>query len=223
MADGVFVQTNFANSHFPKYIRKNATVIYNPVTFDQDKIGMALRHDKRKEIVSVTRLNKQKNVPMLLRSFCEFRKTHPDYVLTVYGEGEERSALEQLAISLQLTDCVSFPGVKKNIHELIAGASIFAMASNFEGMSNSLIEAMCLGLPCVSTRVSGATDLIVDGVNGFLINLNDETALTISLCKLADDSELSHNFGIKASELYSKLNVDEISKQWIAGIEKYIC
>jgi len=220
-ADGVLVQTKVNQSHFPWYIRNKSTIIYNPVTFSKDKIGLALAQDKRKEIVSVTRLEKQKNVQMLIDAFAKFHNSHPDYVLKIYGEGQERKTLEKKIYDMHLEQVVFLPGRKQNVHDLITGAEVFAMASNFEGMSNSLIEAMCLGLPCISTKVSGATDLIEDGKNGLLVDLGDTEGMSKALCRLVDKSEFAYTIGKEATKLHRTLNVDVISKQWLDYINSF--
>lgn len=222
MADGVLVQTKVNKSHFPWYIRNKASIIYNPVTFTPENIGMALNQEKRREIVSVTRLEKQKNIPMLIDAFAKFKKSHQDYILTIYGDGEERAFLEKKVYDMQLIDAVYFPGRKQNVHELIVGAEVFAMASNFEGMSNSLIEAMCLGLPCISTKVSGATDLIEDGRNGILVDLEDTDGMFKAICEIVDNKEKALEIGKKASAIYDDLNVDVIAGQWLKYIESFV-
>lgn len=222
MADGVLVQTKVNKSHFPWYIRRKSEIIYNPVTFSSDNIGRAFRSEKRKEIVSVTRLEKQKNVPMLIDAFSHFKESHPDYILTIYGEGEERIMLEKKISDMRLNDSVFLPGRKQNVHEFIVGAEVFAMASNFEGMSNSLIEAMCLGLPCISTKVSGATDLIEDGRNGILVDLEDTDGMFKAICEIVDNKEKALEIGKKASAIYDDLNVDVIAGQWLKYIESFV-
>ena len=222
MADGVLVQTKVNKSHFPWYIRRKSEIIYNPVTFSSDNIGRAFRSEKRKEIVSVTRLEKQKNVPMLIDAFSHFKESHPDYILTIYGEGEERIVLEKKISDMRLNDSVFLPGRKQNVHELIVGAEVFAMASNFEGMSNSLIEAMCLGLPCISTKVSGAIDLIEDGKNGLLVDLEDTDGMFKAICEIVDNKEKALEIGKKASAIYDDLNVEKIAGQWLKYIESFV-
>lgn len=222
MSDGVLVQTLMNKSHFPWYIQKKSEIIYNPVIFTKDRIGEALRVPKRKEIVSVTRLEKQKNVDMLIEAFYHFHKVHDDYILTIYGEGQCRSNLEMKIKKLGLNNCISLPGKKVNVHDLILGASIYAMASNFEGMSNSLIEAMCLGLPCISTKVSGATDLIKDHQNGILVGIGDVDAMAEAMTELAESECKRKTLGEKSSELYEILNVDAIAEQWLNYIKKFI-
>lgn len=222
LADGVLVQTVVNKSHFPKYIQRKATIIYNPVTFSKEKIGLALVSPKRKYIVSVTRLEKQKNVPMLIDAFAKFYMTHPEYSLIIYGEGNERENLEQKIKLMNLQGKVFLPGRKQNVHELIVDANIFAMASNFEGMSNSLIEAMCLGLPCISTKVSGAIDLIKSNENGILVDIGNPDQLAEALTELADNDNLRQELGQNAIKLYDKLRVDIIAQQWLNYIMAFI-
>ena len=220
MADGILVQTEVNKSHFPRYLQRKSTVIFNPVTFTEEYIGLAQNQEKRKEIVSVTRLEKQKNIEMLIRAFAQFKKSHNDYILIIYGEGRERNNLNSLIEQLELTDSIYLPGRKKDIHERIIGASIFAMSSNYEGMSNSLIEAMCLGLPCISTRVSGATDLISDKKNGLLVDINNQDGMYKSLCCLADNPKFAQTLGKEASKIYELLNVDIVVDQWVEYMMK---
>lgn len=218
-ANTVFAQTNIAKSYFPAFIQNKTTVIYNPIKMDEEYVGGALRWEKRKEIVTVARLMPVKDLPMLIRAFKLFYKTHPDYKLIIYGEGNERVGLENLIHQLGLIEVVLLPGRKKNIFEYLRGASIFAMSSLHEGMSNSLIEAMCMGLPCVSTRVTGALELIEDSSNGLLVNIKDEEGMAEALCKVADNPDFAFRLGTNASKLYERLQIEVIYKQWKEAIQ----
>ena len=101
-------------------------------------------------------------------------------------------------------------------------ASMFVLSSNFEGMSNALIEAMCLGLPCISTKVSGSTDLINDGANGLLIDLDDREQLFNAMKRIIEDEEFALSLGMEATKIYSQLNVDKISKEWVHYINRFM-
>ena len=89
-------------------------------------------------------------------------------------------------------------------------------------MPNALIEAMCLGLPCISTKVSGATDLIQNNINGKLVNIGNINEIASSLTSIIEDNNLSYSLGKNAIQLYKKLNVSIISKEWINYINKFI-
>lgn len=215
LSDGILVQTKINQSHFPKCLQKKSSIIYNPVIFESSRVGIALKTSKKKSIVSVTRLENQKNVELLIRAFTIFHKNHEDYTLTIYGEGDNREELESLIKKLEMRKSIFLPGRIQNVHELIIEAELFAMASNFEGMSNSLIEAMCLGLPCISTKVSGAVDLIDDHQNGILVEIGDLNGMVAALTELADNYSLRNKIGNNASKVYNVLNADIIVDKWM--------
>ena len=95
------------------------------------------------------------------------------------------------------------------------------MSSNFEGMPNALIEAMCLGLPVISTKVSGATDLIRNGENGLLVDVGDEEALAEAMKTLLQDQNLRNTFGQRATELNDMLKIEDITRQWLDAVDLY--
>ena len=108
----------------------------------------------------------EKNFPLLLQAFAKFSGRHPDYRLRIFGEGELREELTALARELEIAEKVELPGRSTTLLEKMNSAAMFVLSSDYEGMPNALIEAMCLGLPVISTAVSGATDLIQNGENG---------------------------------------------------------
>ena len=213
-ADRIVVQTK----HNQSYFKKNTEVIYNQVMLGGLK-GLALRTKKEKLIVSSARLEKQKNQDMLIEAFNVFHKSHSEYKLVIYGEGSYRKELEAKVKDLGLSECVDLPGVTKDIFNKIARAELFVLTSNYEGMPNALIEAMCLGLPVISTKVSGTTDLIDHLKNGVLIDLNDADSLICYMSKLTDDKSLALSMGEEAVNLNSVLDVDRITDEWIRVIE----
>lgn len=220
-ADGALVQTVYGWTCYPSYIRRKMKVIYNPVLMPQDLVGKALQTSKEKRFVSVGRLDVQKNQKMLIRAFAEFCKDHLDYRLEIYGEGPLRKELELLICTLGIQDKVMLPGNTKNVWQKLLTAKAFLLSSDAEGMSNALIEAMCLGLPVVSTKVSGSTDLIDNGENGLIIEVGDTMGMIRAMSELADNHEYGLNMARKAISLYDKLNVNEISGQWISYLQSF--
>lgn len=222
LTDGILEQTENNKNYFHGLLYRKTDVIYNPIIMADDYVGCALRTIKKKRIVSVARLTAQKNPEMLLRAFKQFHALYPAYTLTMYGEGPYRINIESMVNEMGLTGVVELPGVVKDVWDKIKEAECFLMTSWFEGMPNALLEAMCLGLPCISTKVSGAVDLIKNGENGILVDLNDHTSMCKELCRVVENLELQQHIGSKASELYGLLNFDAISKQWIEYIDKII-
>lgn len=221
-ADGILEQTQSNKDYFKGLLYDKTSVIYNPIIMDQDYIGIALRTSKKNRIVSVARLSKQKNPEMQLKAFSEFLKSHPDYTMTMYGDGNYRSEVEALIKELKLEGKVELPGAVKGVWDAIANARCFVMSSWFEGMPNALLEAMCLGLPCVSTKVSGAVDLINDGENGKLVDLDDSHAMASAMSAICDDSSYAEKLGANAVNLYEKLRLEVISKEWLDYIDSII-
>ncbi len=222
LADGILTQTTHNKAYFHGRLYRKTEVIYNPIFLDVQYRGAALTMPSIHTIVSVARLKKQKNQELLIRAFKTFRQSHPDYTLIIYGDGDYKERLKAMIESLNLEESVKLPGTTTHVFEEIIKADFFVLSSNFEGMPNTLIEAMCLGLPCVSTKVSGATDLIHDGVNGYLIDIGDEEQLVEKMCILADSPEKRMSIGKNATQLYERLNVDVISNQWLNYLKKII-
>ena len=215
LADRILVQTETVRRFFDGALAERTHIIYNPVNLPKEMVGKALGTEKKKRIVSVARLMPQKNHDILIKAFAKFSKNHPDYTLTIYGDGPQGEELKQLAVSLWVGDKVYIPGASKTIHEDILDAEMMCLVSQREGMSNAMIEAMCLGLPCICTKVSGAIDLIKDGENGLLVNICDIDGLVERMNFIADNPKKANEIGQKASELYKILNKENINKEWI--------
>lgn len=211
----LIMQTESNKNYFSEQLHPKIVVIYNPVFMNEEYVGCAVHQIKKKRIVSVARLEKQKHQHILIRAFAEFLRNHPGYTLTFYGSGSRKNELETLSNSLGIGSNVFFPGRTKAVLDSIKDADMFVMTSEYEGMSNSLIEAMCLGLPCISTRVSGAKELISSGENGILINIDDTCALVAAMSQLADDACYASRIAQNAYKVYEQLRADVVSKQWI--------
>ncbi len=219
LADRIFVQTETIKKFFDGALAERTSVIYNPVNLPKEMVGKALQVPKHKRIVSVSRLTPQKNNDILIKAFAKFSENHPNYTLTIYGIGEIVDELKQLAGSLGVGDRVSMPGASKTIHEDILDADMMCLVSKREGMSNSMIESMCLGLPCICTKVSGAIDLIEDGENGFLVDIGDVDALVEKMNFLAENPDKAKEIGENATQLYQVLKKDKICKEWLEVLE----
>lgn len=221
-ATGILAQTEYCKDYFKGSLYKKTDVIFNPVIMPEEMIGSAIRTEKKKVIATAARLAPQKKQDMIIRVFAKFHESHPDYSLKIFGEGAERENLTKLASDLGIANYVELPGSVKDLWVRLQSTNMFVMTSLFEGMSNSMIEAMCLGVPCISTKVSGAVDLIDSGKNGVLIELNDENALYDAMMRIADDSDYASSVANEGAKLYDVLNVDTISQQWVSYIDNII-
>ncbi|WP_102412061.1 glycosyltransferase [Beduinella massiliensis] len=218
-ADCLVCQTPDAVKYFPVYIQKKSAVIPNPIS---ESLPDPYQGKKDNRIVMVCRLNKQKNLPMALNAFEEFHKTHKSWTLDIYGEGNEKEKLLQIASKLESRDNIKFHGFTKNVIEEIKTAGIYLSTSDYEGISNSMLEALAMGIPCVVTDcpIGGARMVIDNGKNGVLIPVNNERACKTALRTMADDSEARMSIGRKGIEIRKKYDKVSIMKEWNAVVSR---
>ena len=216
-ANGFVFQTPDAQAYFSKKIQDKSCIIYNPLSAELPAPHQGQR-DKR--IVSVGRLHKQKNFPLLINAFEGFVRQHPDYILEIYGEGPLEDKLQQLVQEKNLADKVVFKGFCRDVHEQIRTGAFFVMTSDFEGMPNALVEAMSMGMPCISTdcRCGGPRMLIKNGENGLLFPVGDEEALLQAMNKLAEDPQFAQRLGESAEKLKTQVDTQTVVDQWIAYV-----
>lgn len=220
-ADGIVLQTEKNKAYFNRIVQKKSIVIYNPVDMN-GYAGLALKTAKEKKLVSAGRLMKQKNQEMMIDAFSDVLRKYPDYQLLIYGEGPYREKLEKHIKELGISDNVILPGSTNQLYDMIKDAEIFLLSSDYEGMPNALIEAMCMGLPVISTKVSGATDLIQHEENGLLVEMDDRTGFKEAIVKMLSEKEKAVEFAKNATRLNEKLEVSKIMNQWIQLIQS-IC
>lgn len=217
-ADGFVFQTNQAKEYFSKKIQKNSIVIANPIN-DKYLIEPYL-NDRDKSIVTVGRLTPQKNQKLLIDAFEIISKTHGDYELKIYGEGELEKELKEYADRLNLSNKIKFMGVSNTIENDIYKDGIFVLSSDYEGLPNSLMEAMTLGLPCISTDCpcGGPRELIVNNENGILVSINNAVEMAQAIKNIIEDETFAKKIGFEASRIREKYNSKKIVSEW----EKYI-
>ena len=214
-AAGVIVQTSAARDFFPPVIRKKAVILKNPLNPAFVRERRTGRPDGR--IVSVGRVDANKNHARILRAFARIAPEFPNASLVVYGDEEKRQELIRKTQELGLSDRVQFPGAVSDVAEKIRTASAFVLSSGHEGMPNALIEAMCLGIPSISTDCpcGGPRELIEDGVNGYLIPVGDEEALADRLRRIFSDEEGAEKMGKQAALLLEEYRPERVNAEWM--------
>lgn len=186
---GVLIcQTTEEKEWFNEKIKKKAIVIPNPVFLTAEPTQF---DDKKKIIINAARYDQSKNQKMLIDAFKSIvdKKADDGFKLHFYGSGALKETLINYVKQLGLQDYVSIFDSVKDVQQKIADASIFCLTSNYEGMSNSLMEAVLLGTPSISTNTSGAHDLIKEGKNGYVVNVNDVESLVSCLTKLIQSED----------------------------------
>lgn len=212
-ASAIVFQTKAQMDLFPKALRVKGIVILNPIS---DSVLEPYSGSRRKVIVTSGRLEEQKNHEMTIRAFAQFHRDHPDYTLEIFGEGSLEQELKGLVEDLNVADSVIFEGFSSFALEHVRTASVFVMSSYFEGLSNSMLEALAMGVPTVCTRClgGGAEAVIEDEVNGLLIDVDDVNGEAQALCRLVDDVAFAHSISLRAQELRKELSLEFIGDTW---------
>ena len=220
-AKKVVFQTRGAQQYYGRGIIRKSSIILNP--FDTSAIPERSA-EAEKTIVSVGRLCAQKNQAILIDAFKKISDKHPEYKLIIYGEGPLRRELQNRIESYGLEERVLLAGNKSNVMDYTKNAYAFAFSSDFEGLPNALIEAMALGLPCVSTDCSpgGARELIRNRENGMLVPCGDSEKMADAMDYILSNPSEAAEMGRRASQISDRLNVDKICGEWIGVFNSVI-
>lgn len=246
-AAAVILQTHDSETFFPNNVRKLSVILKNPINpaFFEDYSGSATDGSTDTagsatdgttggngnstdtaagphRIVSVGRIDENKNHRMLINAFNSIKDDIPEYSLEIIGEGELRNELKALVKSLDIEDRVSLPGSCDNVAKKIYGADLFVLCSDTEGVPNTLLEAMALGIPAISTDCpcGGPKDIIVPGKNGFLVPVGDAQSLADCMYKVLGDEELRKSISLSAKKTASEFSEDKVVEEWLALAEK---
>jgi len=161
------------------------------------------------------RLHPDKDVGTLLRAFALLVRRHPDALLLVVGDGEERGKLEALCSELALDRHVRFWGASREVVRLFRLADAFVMSSVNEGLPMALLEAMSAGLPCVATAVGGIPTVLATS-DGTLVPPRDPDALAAAMSPLASDRELALRLGAAGrAAIKQRFSVDAIVDRYL--------
>ncbi|MDR1642666.1 MAG: glycosyltransferase [Clostridiales bacterium] len=221
-ADGYVFQTSEMQNYFKKQIEgKEIRIILNPISRELPEPYEGMRE---KRIVNFCRLEPQKNLTLLIMAFKKFHETHKGYHLEIYGSGSEKTKLVKLIKDNHLDEHVFIKEFNLNVHSLVLNAMIFVSSSNHEGLSNSMLEAMAIGIPTIATDcpIGGARTVIEHGVNGLLTKVGDISQLVRAMEMIAEDESLQLTLSRNGQKLRSLLNVDAITNEWISFINNIL-
>lgn len=217
-ADKIVFQTPDARDYFPEEIREHGVIIPNPI-----KQGLpewdSVCHSN--EVIAVCRLSKQKNLNMLLDAFSLVRKERTDHTLAIYGRGPLEDELKEYAKSLGLDDSVAFRGFATNVHEIMQRSAIYVSSSDYEGISNSMLEALAIGVPsvCTDCPVGGARMFIEDGKSGYLAEVGNAKDMAEKMLNLLNDVEKQTLFSKESRKIREELSPEKIYGMWNKVVE----
>lgn len=185
---------------------KKITVIYNgidtqifsPATKEEKQQIKASLQIKEQQLIigTISKLRKEKGVDMLLRAWQHVTKKINQAKLVIIGDGPEEQSLLSLTQQLNINQSVIFLGKRNDTAKLLKGMDIFVMSSQYEGMSNAILEAMSSGLPIIATNTPENNELIQNEHNGLLMEQYSSQSLAQCIIKLINDPAARTRYGL---------------------------
>ncbi len=199
------------------------SVVYNALTcrFDGSITKEAARRALALEgtlVLTVARLYKWKNIDVLIRLVPDLP---PESKLVIVGDGPEETFLKGLAVELGVADRVIFVGrvPQDRVALYLRAADLFVLNTRYEGLSHTILEAMDVGLPVIATAVGGNMELIEDGVNGFLVEVDDRRQIVSAVRKLLYDRNLRESFVERSREKVKDSSWDRLVDTTVGILE----
>lgn len=212
--DAVTILTSYDKIFFEEK-NKNVVIMPNPCSFP--KYSISAKRDKI--ILAVGDLNRYhvKGFDNLLKVASKVVKEYPDWKFMIVGGGDDGlKFLQQKTKELNLEKNVVFAGFRKDVQQLMQSSSIFMLTSRYEGLPMGLMEASSQGMACIGFDcVSGPSDIIKDGHDGFLVKDQDITEMIKKTSLLIEDEMLRINFSKNAIQSSTKYSVENIGKKWL--------
>lgn len=208
LANYVVFQTEDAKNYYPNFIKSKGYVILNPLQGNLPEYEVT---NTRNAFISFCRLESQKNLSMSIKAFSKFHKNHPEYEYHIFGNGELKEELDQLIQDCGLDKVVKIFPFKKNILQEAKNYRMFILPSDYEGLSNSMIEAVSMGMPsvCTDCPIGGAKMVIRNGINGFLVPVGDYNSMAKTMENASDMSccfRISEN-AKKTAEMFDEKRI----------------
>lgn len=216
LTDTITVVSAQAKASFPHSLRMRMKVLPNPVQVSAGPANMTESRE-RWSVVAVGRLDAAKDHATLIAAFAQLADRYPSWDLNIAGEGESRPQLERQIQSLDLCDRVRLLGAVSDINNLLRRSDIFAMASRYESFGLATAEALACNVPAIGfADCAGTNELIVDGLNGLLIDPGTDrvTSMAEGLEALIQDAELRNAMAANAPRSIAQYHEPEVVEQW---------
>ncbi len=216
----VVFQTNDAKAAYPDNISSKGTVIFNPIN---DKLPEPYFGEREKYVTTFCRISRQKNLPVLVEAFSEFHKEFNDYRLKIIGEpqnDDDRASLTKtktLADKLEITEYIDFMPFSAQVHDLIIRDAMYINSSDYEGMSNAMLEAMAIGMPviCTDCPIGGANAVIKNNENGILTEVGNAKEMCEAMKKIASNKSFADKLSNNAAQIRYELSLENTAKKWM--------
>lgn len=215
LAQHVVVQSQGARDYFLPALRSTISIVPNPVHTAPGGAAPPAGPAAKRVVMGMGRLERQKGFDLLIRAFARLKDRYPDWHLTILGDGPLRAELEALSDDLLLAGRVRLPGQVGDVYAELRQATIFVLASRFEGFPNALCEAMACGLPVIATDCpSGPAQIIRNGIDGRLVPREDVDALAAVLGELMADPAERSRLAARAPEVTERFGLEKVMALW---------
>lgn len=219
-ANAIGVQTKQIKSFYWKSLQSKIFVQENPidnVALEQQLSGEVIK--KENTVISIGRLEPQKDFETLIRAFSRVASEYKDWRLKIFGVGEKKEVLQKYIDDRQMTEKILLCGRTQKPFLELCRSKIFVLSTYYEGFPNVLCEAMEAGLQCISSDcVSGPRELIDNGVNGWLFEIGNDEQLAELIKKCIESSDMM--IGIRAKESVRRLHLDKNISEWETIIQR---
>lgn len=186
-------------------------IIPNPLPFFPSSSSSC----KNKQAIFVARMSEQKGYEYLIQAWELVHVKHPDWILNIYGDGEEKEIIQNTISQKALNKVILLKGTTTNILDKYLESSICILSSRFEGFGMVLLEAMACGVPCVAFDCPfGPSDIIKNGEDGFLVEYLNTTSLAKHICDLIENDTLRREMGAAARKNIQRYNKESIMQEW---------
>ena len=213
-AAGVVLQTTDGRKFFPPAIAERSVILPNPL--HPAFCGALWTGERDHRIVSVGRIDENKHQSLMIDAFEALATAFPSWQLVFYGDGPARAGLETRVREDGMEDRIVFEGAVPDVADRIRSASMFLLTSDREGMPNALLEAMALGIPCISTDCpcGGPRDVIQSGENGLLVPVGDAQALEQAMRVLLEEPDRAARMGEEAARIRERCGPEQALSLW---------
>lgn len=211
----------------------NLIKIYNPLGIKPIKKF----NFNSKSVISIGRLDdNQKGFDNLIKAFSMVHQVHPDWTLTLYGDGGTKSTLYQLITELNASNYIKIKPSTKNVVEVFNQSAIFVLPSRYEGYANILVEALSCGVPSISYDwLLGVDEIIKDNESGLIVKLKDRKkyfdgaslkedceSLCDKICYLIENPEKAELLSNEAAKIIENREPNLILNKWINIINRKV-
>ena len=220
--DGFIFQTAMQRDFFTNTIREKSCIIFNPI--NEEFMHETSHQPINKEVITVGRLTKSKDHYTLLRAYDRIAAKYPEYSFVIYGDGKLMQSLADFRSNLAHKEQIILYGSTNETRKMMQQAAVFVLSSSNEGMPNSLMEAMAMELPVISTDCpcGGPAEMIQNGKNGFLVPVGDDEKIAQCIDDYLSTPALMRMMGKEAGKIRELCNKETIAKQWEHYIEYVI-